>query len=123
MEDLQFGVRNKRGDWAPNARLEIAPFWVRPLQPSKILSWLPGYFWPWNAFHMAMALLYWRFVIPDVETMKTLDWSWALRLYAVNAAAIFAIYGSVELFYYVKRRQATRFKYNAKLFVVFLLQR
>ena len=75
---------------------------------------MPGYIWPWNAFHMATALAYWYFVVPDVETMKTLGWGWALWLYAVNAAAIFVIYGSFELFYYVKRKQGTRFKYNAK---------
>ena len=26
MDDLKFGTRNKRGDWAPNARLELAPY-------------------------------------------------------------------------------------------------
>jgi sterol desaturase/sphingolipid hydroxylase (fatty acid hydroxylase superfamily) len=114
MDDLKLGVRNKRGDWAPSAPLEMAPFWVWPPQAAKVLGWLPGYLWPWNAFHMATALLYWRFVIPDVETMKTLGWGWALWLYAVNAAAIFLMYGAIELFYYVRRKQSTRFKYNAK---------
>ena len=52
--------------------------------------------------------------MPDVETMQTLSWGWALWLYAVNAAAIFVFYGSVELFWYVKRKQGTRFKYNGK---------
>ena len=32
----------------------------------------------------------------------------------VNAGGIFLLYGSVELFYYVKRKQGTRFKYNHK---------
>ena len=63
---------------------------------------------------MATALLYWYYVVPDVETMKTLSWGWALWLYAVNAAAIFVFYGSFELLYYIKRAQGTRFKYNAK---------
>ena len=55
---------------------------------------------------MATALLWWFFVVPDVETMKTLGWGWALWLYAVNAAAIFVFYGTFELIYYVKRKQA-----------------
>ena len=114
MDDLKFGTRNKRGDWTPNGRIEVAPFWNWPPRLPKILAWLPGYIWPWNAFHMATALLYWFFVVPDVETMKTLSWGWALWLYAVNAAAIFVFYGIFELLYYVKRTQATRFKYNAK---------
>ena len=85
-----------------------------PLKPGKILGWIPNYLWPWNTLHMAITLAYWYFVIPDAEVMKTLSWGWALWLYAVNAGAIFLIYGSVELFYYAKRRQGNRFKYNAK---------
>jgi sterol desaturase/sphingolipid hydroxylase (fatty acid hydroxylase superfamily) len=114
MDDLIYGNRNKRGDWAPNARAEVAPFWAWPPRLTKVLRWLPEYFWPWNAFHMVTALAYWRFVVPDVETMKTLDWRWALWLYAVNAAAIFVMYGSIELFYYMKRKQGTRFKFNGR---------
>jgi sterol desaturase/sphingolipid hydroxylase (fatty acid hydroxylase superfamily) len=63
---------------------------------------------------MATALAYWFWVIPDAETMRTLNWGWALWLFAVNAAAIFVLYGSIEVFYYAKRVQGSRFKYNAK---------
>jgi sterol desaturase/sphingolipid hydroxylase (fatty acid hydroxylase superfamily) len=114
MDDLAFGTRNKRGDWKPNEPLKFAPFWYRPLEFGKILRWLVDYVWPWNAFHMATALAYWYFIIPDVDTMKTISWGWALWLYAVNATGIFLMYGSVELFYYIKRKQGTRFKFNAK---------
>ena len=114
MDDLKFGTRNKRGDWAPNATVELPPLCTWPPQPLALLKWLPDYLFPWNAFHMATALAYWYWVVPDVETMKTLSWGWALWLYAVNAAAIFVMYGSIELFYYVKRKQGTRFKYNGK---------
>ena len=114
MDDLQFGTRNKRGDWAPNTHLEVAPFWHRPFSMLKVLRWVPGYLFPWNAFHMATALLYWAYIVPDVEVMKTLSLGWALWLYAVNAAAIFVMYGAIELFWYVRRKQGTRFKYNAK---------
>lgn len=114
MDDLKYGTRNKRGDWAPKEPLEVAPFWQWPLKPGKILGWIPNYIWPWNTLHMAITLAYWHFVIPDAEVLKFLSWGWALWLYMVNAAAIFVIYGSVELFYYAKRKQGNRFKYNAK---------
>jgi sterol desaturase/sphingolipid hydroxylase (fatty acid hydroxylase superfamily) len=114
MDDLEYGSRNKRGDWAPKERVELPPLWQRPLKPLKVLKWLPEYIWPWNAFHMVTTLLYWYFIIPDVQTMKTLSWGWTLWLYLVNASAIFLFYGSVEFFYYVRRKQGTRFKYNAK---------
>ena len=112
MDDRKFGVRDKRGNWKPNERLEIAPFWTG--KHAQLGSWLIEYIWPWNAFHMATALLYWIFVIPDVETMKMIGWEWALWLFAVNASGIFTMYGAIELFYYVKRIQGNRFKYNHK---------
>ena len=114
MDDLQFGKRDKRGDWAPTARVELPPYWTWPLKLTAILKWLPEYLFPWNALHMATALAYWYLVVPDVAVMQTLSWDWALRLYAVNAAAIFALYGSIELFFYVRRKQGTQFKYNGR---------
>jgi sterol desaturase/sphingolipid hydroxylase (fatty acid hydroxylase superfamily) len=114
MDDTQFGKRNKRGDWAPTATLQPAPFWVRPLNWGQILRWPLSFVWPWNALHMATALLYWFFVLPDVETMKTISWGWPLWLYAVNAVAIFLFYGFFEYRLYTRRAQGAEFKYNGK---------
>ena len=63
---------------------------------------------------MATALLYWIFIIPDMEIMRTLSWGWAFRLLAANAVGIFLMYGAIEIFYYVRRIQGTRFKFNHK---------
>ena len=112
VDDLKFGTRDKRGNWTPNDPLEIAPFWTGKW--SAMGRWLVAYVWPHNAIFMAVTLAYWYFVIPDVETMKTLSWGWILKLHVVNSLGIFLLYGSVELFYYVKRKQGSRFKYNHK---------
>lgn len=112
MDDLQYGTRDKRGNWTPSKHLEIAPFWTGNF--GQLGHFLVEYVWPWNTFHMATALLYWWLVIPDVATLQTLSWDWALRLFVVNGLAIFAMYGAVEFFYYVKRKQEARFKFNGK---------
>ena len=52
MDDLLFGTRNKRGDWAPNEPLTIAPLYVFPPRLGRLLKWLPGYFLPWNVVFM-----------------------------------------------------------------------
>jgi len=114
MDDLQYGKRNKRGDWSPNERLSVAPIWAWPPQLPKLLKWLPGYFWPWNAFHVATTLIYWFYLIPDMETMRTLHWGWILWLHFINCAGIFLFYGSIEFVYYVQRKQGTRFRYNVR---------
>jgi sterol desaturase/sphingolipid hydroxylase (fatty acid hydroxylase superfamily) len=114
MDDLLYGTRDKRGDWKPNQSPQVAPFWRRPLDAKELGHFFVDYFWPWNAFHMATALLYWAFVIPDIGTMQDLSWVWALWLFTVNAAGIFTLYGAIELFFYIKRKQETRFKFNRK---------
>jgi sterol desaturase/sphingolipid hydroxylase (fatty acid hydroxylase superfamily) len=114
MNDLDFGTVNKRGDFKPSRVNEITPLWHRPFSLTKVLKWIPDYIWPWNTLHMVTALLYWFFVLPDLETMKTASWDWGLWLYFVNACGVFLLYGSVEFFYYVKRIQGQKFKYNGK---------
>ena len=112
MDDLQYGTRDKRGNWTPTRSLEVAPFWRGKW--NEMGHFLKSYLWPWNAFHMAAALLYWAFIIPDVETLKTMSLDWAVYLLAANAIGIFLLYGGIELFFYVRRKQETRFKYNAR---------
>lgn len=112
MDDMKYGTRDKRGNWTPNSTLEIAPFWIGKW--NQVFHFLKDYIWPWNAFHMVTALLYWIFIIPDVETMKTISWGWGLYLFMVNAAGIFVLYGAIELFFYSKRKQENRFKFNGK---------
>lgn len=114
MDDLAYGTRNKRGDWSPNAHPQVAFFWSRPFDLKAWGKFLTGYIWPWNAFHVAVTLLYWNFLLPGWDTMKTLSWDWVLWLYAVNGIGIFLMYGSIELLYYRKRKQGTRFKYDAR---------
>lgn len=114
MDDLSFGKRNKRGDWAPNGRIETAPVFTLPPQPLAFLKWLPHYFLPWNLLFAASAVAYWQFVVPEAEAMKTLHWTWVLRLFAVNSLAIFLFYGAFELRLYILRQQGNRFKYNGR---------
>jgi sterol desaturase/sphingolipid hydroxylase (fatty acid hydroxylase superfamily) len=114
MDDMLTGTRNKRGEWAPKEHPQIAFYWSRPFDLKAWGKFLIGYVWPWNAFHMAVTLLYLHYLLPDWETMKTLSWGWALYLYVTNSIGIFLMYGVIEFFYYWKRKQGTRFKYNPK---------
>ncbi len=114
MDDTLYGTRNKRGDWQPKDPVEVAPLFVLPPRPGAFLKWLPHYFLPWNVLFALSAVAYWAWVIPSVETMRTLNWGWALWLFAVNAVATFLFYGAFELYLYVLKRQQRRFKYNSK---------
>ena len=114
MDDLQFGTRNKRGDWAPTQHLDLPPFWSWPPRLGRVAGWVAGYLWPWNLVTIATALLWWHFVVPDTDTLRTLQWDWALTLFAANWLGLFAYYGCFEWRYYRRRVQDRQFKYNGK---------
>lgn len=112
MDDTAFGSRDRSGHWVPLETAQPAPMWQRPFSIAKLLAWLPGYLWPWNAFHLATALLWVLVLIPSWESLATLSlWNY-LYLYALNTGALLLFLGGFEMVYYVKRKQGTRFKYN-----------
>ena len=114
MDDLELGRRDKRGNWEPNAAALPAPFWHQPFSLRKVIAWIPSFLWPWNAFHLATALLWVLVLIPGWESLAALSIRNCLYLYSLNAVAVFAFFGVFELRYYIQRVQGTRFKYNAK---------
>ena len=114
MDDLVFGTRNARGDWAPKDPPTIAPFYAFPPKPIAVLKWLPGYFLPWNLLFALSAALFWTFVVPPIDVLKTLSFGWMARLFVVNTVAVLLFYEAFEYRLYVQRAQGRRFKYNAK---------
>lgn len=114
MDDLRFGKRDKRGNWSPDGALQTGPLFEVPPKPAAILKWLPGYFLPWNLLFMASACVFWFWLTPDWQTLKTLSWQWVGLLLLRNMLAVFLFYGAFELRLYVRRRQGNRFKFNAK---------
>ena len=114
MDDLQYGTRDKRGNWSPNEPAGTAPLFVFPPQPVKLLKWLPHYFFPYNVLFFLSALAWWAWVVPEVEVMKTLAWGWTLKLLLINTLAAYLWFGLFEMRLYIQRRQGNRFKYNPK---------
>lgn len=114
MDDLDYGSRDKRGNWTPAGSLESAPVFVFPPRPRAFLRWLPHYFLPWNLLWMLSALAWWIWIVPPVEVMAVLSWGWVLKLFAVNVLAVLLFYGAFEFHLYVRRAQGNRFKYNPK---------
>lgn len=114
MDDSLYGKRNKKGDWAPGAALEPSALWQWPPQAAKWLGWVVGFVWPWHALFLLITGLTWWLVIPEPAVMATLEWSWALKLFAWNWLGLLAYYGLFEGLLYVRKTQGRRFKYNGK---------
>jgi sterol desaturase/sphingolipid hydroxylase (fatty acid hydroxylase superfamily) len=114
MDDMQFGKRNKKGDWSPNDSIKLAPYLTWPSDPRKYLSWLVSYFFPWNAVFICISLIEWFFLTPSIDTMKSLQVAWIIYLLARNMLLILIFYGLLEIRLYIQRVQGNRFKFNAK---------
>lgn len=117
MDDALYGSRDKRGQWTPNKRPAREPLFVWPAQPKKFLMWIfgfPGYLWPWNALLLIASLVVWIYLTPSIETTRHFDFQWVLLVFLRNAALAVTVYGGLHALLYVRRRQATNFKYNAK---------
>src|ERR1700759_4415270 len=94
MDDLAYGVRNKRGDWAPKDPLTIAPIYRLPWNAREIAIWFKDYLFPWAVTWMAIAALYWYVLIPRVETMRTLAPGWIAYLFLLNCAGVLLFFGA-----------------------------
>jgi sterol desaturase/sphingolipid hydroxylase (fatty acid hydroxylase superfamily) len=113
MNDLEFGTRNKRGDFRPKDAIGLPPF-ARSAHLNSWFAWLKGLLWPWNAVIIGISVFWWFVVVPDFETMKTLQFGWIARLFVAKWVALFLWMGVFEWRLFMQRKQANRFKYNGK---------
>jgi sterol desaturase/sphingolipid hydroxylase (fatty acid hydroxylase superfamily) len=117
MDETLYGTRDKRGNWTPNKRPKIAPIFVLPLRLKRILVWLfgfPGYLWPQNAVCFAISAVSWLYLTPSLETMREFRVGWVSLILLRNATLTLLVYGAYHTAVYIRRRQQTSFKYNAK---------
>ncbi|MCX7889700.1 MAG: sterol desaturase family protein [Rhodobacteraceae bacterium] len=114
MDDTRFGRRDRRGDWRPDAPLQVGPLLDFPWSPLRVLTWLPGYLLPWNALFFVIATAVWLWLTPSRETLASLSWTWILPVLLRNMAIVLVVFGLLEWRLYIRRAQSNRFKYNGQ---------
>ena len=117
MDDSQYGVRDRRGYWRASKPLMFAPVFVWPVQPKLFVRFLfghDGYMLPWNLLYASIAVIYWLYLTPSLDTMKTLTIDWPIYLMICNAVILFLATGGLHLYLYINKAQGTQFKHNAQ---------
>ncbi len=117
MADTTLGTRDKRGDWRPPYLIQLPAPLVWPPQPVGVLKWLfgfPGYLWPWNSLYLAIAMVTWFFLTPDLASMQRFELGWIAIILGRNLAMTFLIVGAWHLYLYILKRQGTDFKYTSR---------
>ena len=119
MVDVSSSNRNSRGDWRPDAPIALAPINVWPLRISNITKWFfgfPGFLWPYNAFWLAVTILTWSYLTPELSTMANLELWWIGLLLARNTALILMLFGGLHLYLYVFKGQGEQHQFTTRPF-------
>lgn len=117
MADATTGMRNAAGEWRPDGPITLSPINEWPPRPIKLAKWLfgfPGFFWPYNATWLLVAIVTWTWLTPDLAQMQSLELWWIGVLFARNLAMILALFGGLHLYFYVYRRQGDDLRYSGK---------
>lgn len=117
MTDLQWGDRDNRGEWAPEAPPVPSPLFSWPWRPWKVVVYLfgwQGYFLPYNLLFAALALLSWLYFTPDLSRTVTFQAGWIAEIFLRNAVLIILLFGGLHLRLYTTKGQGEKFKYTNK---------
>jgi len=117
IDDTKFGSRDKRGDWKPFKLSSNIPFFDWPFSIKNNLKWLlgiPGYIVPWTFFYGLIAIIFWVYLTPPMEELKSFHYSWFLYLLIRNLLITIICAGGLHFFLYIKKSQGNAFKFNAK---------
>jgi sterol desaturase/sphingolipid hydroxylase (fatty acid hydroxylase superfamily) len=110
-------ARDARGDWRPAEPIALPPTIAWPPRFGATLKWLfgfPGYLWPMNALWLAISLVTWFFLTPDLESMRTFEPWWIALILARNLALVLALFGGLHLYLYVFKGQGDTTKFSSK---------
>ena len=117
MAEADLGTRDARGEWQPAELIQTPPVFVWPPRPLAFLKWLfgfPGYLMPWNLFFVAVAIVSWLFLTPELERMTRFEPGWMIAIYLRNAAIMTLFFGAWHLRLYIRKAQGKRYKYNSR---------
>jgi sterol desaturase/sphingolipid hydroxylase (fatty acid hydroxylase superfamily) len=105
------------GGYRPRRPIQLGPLYQRPRRLRVIVRWLfgiPGYFLPWTALFIAIAVMSLLFFTPDAATAKVLSADWVVPLFLGNFTLLVMFVGAQHMWLYARKAQGTRYKYTDK---------
>ena len=117
MEDIDFGKRDKRGNWKPDYKVTPNPKYIVPFEPIKLLKHIVGwngYIFPWAFIWASVAVICWFFFTPPLEQMRNFELGWITYILVRNAIVVFLYAGFFHLHFFIQKSQGWNFKYNTK---------
>ena len=119
MADIASNERDARGNWRPAAPIALAPINHWPPRPQALAKWFfgfPGFLWPQNAFWLAITVLTWTYLTPELSAMKSFELWWIALIHARNMGFILVLFGGLHLYFYVQKRQSDTLRFTTEPF-------
>jgi sterol desaturase/sphingolipid hydroxylase (fatty acid hydroxylase superfamily) len=117
MAEGDWGVRDARGEWVPEALPQPSPLFRRPWKPWDVLKYLfapEGFFCPYNLIYAGLAVLAWLFFTPSLAQTATFKVGWIAEIYLRDVVLLILVAGGLHLRLYITHGQGTKFKYTNK---------
>ncbi len=100
----------------PDVPIQVSPFFSWPPNPSRMARWIAARWFQIteNTIILGLALLCWSFFQPSLETTKTLSLDWIAAIWLRNMVLIFIVAGGLHWFFYMRKGQGNRLKYDPR---------
>ena len=108
MARMMTDERSAAGEWRPQEPIKLAPINDWPPAPARLAKWafgFPGFLWPYNAFWLAITLITWMWLTPELAAMQTVEAWWVALLLVRNMALLLAVFGGLHVYFYIVRGQ------------------
>ena len=106
---------NVSSEYQPGATIEPPAIYAWPPKPFAALKYLfVDLVFSWNLVYVFFAYLSWRYLLPDMETMKTLAPGWIASIWLRNAVVLTLVAGGLHWWLYMRRGQTVECKFNRR---------
>lgn len=104
----------------PEVPIRVSPFFSWPPDPAAMVRWIAA---RWlglaeNVLVLGLATISWLWFQPPLEVAATLAPGWILGLWLRNMALMILVAGSLHWFFYTKKGQGDRLKFDPRELMV-----
>jgi sterol desaturase/sphingolipid hydroxylase (fatty acid hydroxylase superfamily) len=94
-------------------RIDLPPLFAWPPRPLAAFKWLTmDLLFPWGMLWIAIAIVAWYFLTPDLSRMHSLELDWIMLIWFRNAALLTLVAGGLHWWYYIRKGQKLDTKFN-----------
>ena len=122
-QTIQSGIRSSdslpvQWNFSPEVPLRVSPLFEWPLSAKKIIHWFWRSWFPLSEklILVAAAFVSWHFLQPPLEQSQTVGIQWVALMWLRNLALMTIVAGGLHLYFYVRKAQGDKYRYDSKEF-------